>query len=327
MGKTAFALNIAEHVARGGTSCRWRIFSLEMSGPQLAMRFLSSVGRLDQQKLRTGKLGDEEWDKMTVALGKLHEAPIHIDETGAINPSDLRARARRLHRQFGKLGLIVIDYLQLMTGNSECGKPRHRISDIIAFDHDQAEPAELAMQAARAGAQVDGLMAPVSSMWIGASCSLPSATVILSQSSSPSRPVRSFCWSSRPTEERIRIASCGAAHFHAENRHRQFAHADMLGDIQRERGLAHRGPPGHDDHVARLQARGLLVEIGEAGRQPGDIGRIVAVIELLDAVHHLAQHRLIRDEALRDARAGFGDLEYPRLGLVEQLLDIRCPPG
>jgi replicative DNA helicase len=129
MGKTAFALNIAEHV---GVVAKLpvAIFSLEMSGPQLAMRFLSSVGRLDQQKLRTGKLGDEEWDKMTVALGKLHEAPIHIDETGAINPSDLRARARRLHRQFGKLGLIVIDYLQLMTGGSHVENRATEISEI-----------------------------------------------------------------------------------------------------------------------------------------------------------------------------------------------------
>jgi replicative DNA helicase len=123
MGKTAFALNIAEHV---GVEQKLpvAIFSLEMSGPQLAMRFLSSVGRLDQQKMRTGKLGDEEWDKMTVALGKLHDAPIHIDETGAISPSDLRARARRLHRQFGKLGLIVIDYLQLMTGSVSASENR-----------------------------------------------------------------------------------------------------------------------------------------------------------------------------------------------------------
>ena len=129
MGKTAFALNIAEHVGVV-EKLPVAIFSLEMSGPQLAMRFLSSVGRLDQQKLRTGKLGDEEWDKMTVALGKLHEAPIHIDETGAINPSDLRARARRLHRQFGKLGLIVIDYLQLMTGNGNVENRATEISEI-----------------------------------------------------------------------------------------------------------------------------------------------------------------------------------------------------
>ena len=129
MGKTAFALNIAEYV---GVEMRLpvAIFSLEMSGPQLAMRFLSSVGRLDQQKIRTGRLSDEEWDKMTVALGKLHEAPIHIDETGAINATDLRARARRLHRQCGKLGLIVIDYLQLMTSARENENRATEISEI-----------------------------------------------------------------------------------------------------------------------------------------------------------------------------------------------------
>ena len=129
MGKTAFALNIAEHV---GVEQKLpvAIFSLEMSGPQLAMRFLSSVGRLDQQKLRTGKLGDEEWDKMTVALGRLHDAPIHIDDTGAINVIDLRARARRLHRQFGKLGLIVIDYIQLMTSTRNGENRATEISDI-----------------------------------------------------------------------------------------------------------------------------------------------------------------------------------------------------
>ncbi|PKO83920.1 MAG: replicative DNA helicase [Betaproteobacteria bacterium HGW-Betaproteobacteria-11] len=129
MGKTAFALNIAEHV---GVELRQpvAIFSLEMSGPQLATRFLSSVGRLDQGKLRSGRLTDDEWDRMTVALGKLHEAPIHIDETGAINSTDLRARARRLHRQFGKLGLIIIDYLQLMSSNGYGENRATEISEI-----------------------------------------------------------------------------------------------------------------------------------------------------------------------------------------------------
>jgi len=129
MGKTAFALNIAEHV---GVELRQpvAIFSLEMSGPQLASRFLSSVGRIDQSKLRTGRLTDEEWGRLTVALGKLHEAPIHIDETGAINSTDLRARARRLHRQFGKLGLIVIDYLQLMSSNGYGENRATEISEI-----------------------------------------------------------------------------------------------------------------------------------------------------------------------------------------------------
>jgi replicative DNA helicase len=126
---TAFALNIAEHV---GVELRLpvAIFSLEMSGPQLATRFLSSVGRIDQTKLRTGRLTDDEWDRMTVALGKLHEAPIHIDETGAINSTDLRARARRLHRQFGKLGLIIIDYLQLMSSNRDGENRATEISEI-----------------------------------------------------------------------------------------------------------------------------------------------------------------------------------------------------
>ncbi|MFA6312965.1 MAG: replicative DNA helicase [Sterolibacterium sp.] len=130
MGKTAFALNIAEHVGVD-LGLPVAIFSLEMSGPQLAMRFLSSVGRLDAHRIRTGRLNDDEWDKMTVALGKLHNAPIHIDETGAINATDLRARARRLARQFGgKLGLIVIDYLQLMTSTRDGENRATEISEI-----------------------------------------------------------------------------------------------------------------------------------------------------------------------------------------------------
>ncbi len=129
MGKTAFALNIAEHV---GVDLRLpvAIFSLEMSGPQLATRFLSSVGRIDQGKLRNGKLTDDDWDRLTHALGKLHDAPIHIDETGAINPTELRARARRLHRQCGKLGLIVIDYLQLMSTGRNVENRATELSEI-----------------------------------------------------------------------------------------------------------------------------------------------------------------------------------------------------
>jgi len=130
MGKTAFALNIAEYV---GVEMRLpvAIFSLEMSGPQIAMRMLSSIGRIDQQRIRNGKLTDDEWDKMTGALGKLHDAPIEIDETGAINATDLRARARRLARKYGgKLGLIVIDYLQLMTSTKDNENRATEISEI-----------------------------------------------------------------------------------------------------------------------------------------------------------------------------------------------------
>ncbi len=129
MGKTAFALNIAEHI---GVDQRLpvAIFSLEMSGPQLATRFLSSVGRIDQGKLRNGRLTDEDWERLTMALGRLHESPIHIDETGAINPTDLRARARRLYRQCGGLSLIVIDYLQLMTSSKDNENRATELSEI-----------------------------------------------------------------------------------------------------------------------------------------------------------------------------------------------------
>ena len=113
MGKTAFSINIAENVALD-TGLPVAIFSMEMASTQLAMRMIGSVGRLDQHRMRTGKLEDEDWEKLTTALGKLNEAPIFIDEGAALSSFDVRARARRLHRQCGKLGLIVVDYLQLM---------------------------------------------------------------------------------------------------------------------------------------------------------------------------------------------------------------------
>jgi len=129
MGKTAFALNIAEYVAVH-MGLPVAIFSLEMPGTQLAMRLLSSVGRIDQHRVRTGRLNDDEWQRLTFALGKLHDAPLHIDETGGINVVDLRARARRLYRQCGKLGLIVIDYLQLMSSTKDGENRATEISEI-----------------------------------------------------------------------------------------------------------------------------------------------------------------------------------------------------
>lgn len=129
MGKTSLALNIAETVAvEAGLPVA--VFSMEMPGTQLATRFLSSIGRIDQHKIRTGKLNDEEWQRLTYALGKLHEAPIYIDETPGLNPTDLRARCRRLHRQCGRLGLIVIDYLQLMTSLKESDNRSAELSEI-----------------------------------------------------------------------------------------------------------------------------------------------------------------------------------------------------
>ena len=129
MGKTTFAVNIAEYAAIK-QKLPVAVFSMEMSGSQLAMRMLGSIGRLDQHKLRTARLSDEDWNRLTNAVEKLHDAPIHIDETPALNALELRARARRLHRQYGKLGLIVIDYLQLMSASTMGENRATEISEI-----------------------------------------------------------------------------------------------------------------------------------------------------------------------------------------------------
>jgi len=117
MGKTALALNIAENVALS-EGLPVVIFSMEMSGEQLASRLLGSVGRVDQSRMRTGKLQDDEWPRVTDAIARLSNTQILIDETGALSSLELRARARRIARNFGgTLGLVVIDYLQLMSGS------------------------------------------------------------------------------------------------------------------------------------------------------------------------------------------------------------------
>ena len=116
MGKTAFSINIAENVALD-SKLPVAIFSMEMGATQLAMRMLGSVGKLNQHDLRTGRLQDDDWGHLTHALGKLNDAPIHIDESAALTALEVRARSRRLHRQNGGLGLIVVDYIQLMSSN------------------------------------------------------------------------------------------------------------------------------------------------------------------------------------------------------------------
>lgn len=114
MGKTALAMNIAEHVAVD-LKQPVLVFSLEMSAPQLAMRFLSSRSRVDLARLRSARLTDEDWDKLTVALSELHLTSLHIEENGMITPNELRAKARRIHRECHGLGLIVIDYIQMIS--------------------------------------------------------------------------------------------------------------------------------------------------------------------------------------------------------------------
>jgi replicative DNA helicase len=123
MGKTAFAINIAEHVALN-EGLPVAVFSMEMGASQLAVRIVGSIGRIDQGHLRTGKLSDDEWPRLTEAIEKLRTVSLHIDETPGLTPSELRANARRLARQCGKLGLIVVDYLQLMSGSTSDGENR-----------------------------------------------------------------------------------------------------------------------------------------------------------------------------------------------------------
>ncbi|MCW5589506.1 MAG: replicative DNA helicase [Legionellales bacterium] len=113
MGKTTFAINIAENAAFK-TQRPVLIFSMEMPGDHLAMRMMSSWARIDQHKVRTGKLSDEDWPRLTGAMNALNEMPLFIDDTAALSPQELRARARRVAREQGDLGLIVVDYLQLM---------------------------------------------------------------------------------------------------------------------------------------------------------------------------------------------------------------------
>ncbi|MYM66171.1 replicative DNA helicase [Pseudoduganella sp. FT55W] len=129
MGKTAFSVNIGENVAiEAGLPVA--IFSMEMGGAQLAMRMLGSVGQLDQHRLRTGRLNDEDWPRLTHAIQKMNDAQVFIDETPALNPIEMRARARRLARQCGKLGLIIVDYLQLMQGSKAGDNRASEISEI-----------------------------------------------------------------------------------------------------------------------------------------------------------------------------------------------------
>ncbi|HHH36025.1 MAG TPA: replicative DNA helicase [Gammaproteobacteria bacterium] len=113
MGKTTFAMNMAENVAiKSGLPVA--VFSMEMPGEALTMRMISSLGRIDGHRIRTGQLEDDEWPRLTSTVNILSQAQLFIDDTAALSPTDLRARARRLMREQGQLGLIVIDYLQLM---------------------------------------------------------------------------------------------------------------------------------------------------------------------------------------------------------------------
>ncbi|GAB4265281.1 MAG: replicative DNA helicase [Methylomicrobium sp.] len=129
MGKTTIAMNMAENIAIKGDK-PVAVFSMEMPGDALAMRMMSSLGRIDQHKVRTGKLDDDEWPRLTSAINLLAETKLFIDDTPALTPTEVRSRARRLMREHGQLGLIVLDYLQLMQSPASGDNRVQQISDI-----------------------------------------------------------------------------------------------------------------------------------------------------------------------------------------------------
>ena len=128
MGKTTLVMNMAEHVALSEKRAVG-VFSMEMSGPQLAMRMIGSVGRVDQHELRSGTFREDDWPKLVDAVGKLNEAQLYIDDTAGLNVLELRSRARRLHRQCGGLSMVIVDYLQLMSGTGG-GRDENRATEI-----------------------------------------------------------------------------------------------------------------------------------------------------------------------------------------------------
>jgi replicative DNA helicase len=129
MGKTTIAMNMAENVALNSQQ-PVLVFSMEMPGDALAMRMMSSLGRIDQHKVRTGKLDDDDWPRLTSAISLLANTKLFIDDTPALSTTELRARSRRLAREHGQIGLIVVDYLQLMQSPSSGDNRVQQISDI-----------------------------------------------------------------------------------------------------------------------------------------------------------------------------------------------------
>jgi replicative DNA helicase len=128
MGKTAFALNLAQNVAlRAGKTVA--IFNLEMSAQQLVMRILSAEANIDAQAFRTGSLKEEDWEKLTMAIGALSDAPIYIDDTPGVTVFDIRSKLRRLHAE-REIGLVLIDYLQLISGRNSGESRQQEISEI-----------------------------------------------------------------------------------------------------------------------------------------------------------------------------------------------------
>lgn len=129
MGKTSFAMNLVEHAVMGDHG-PVLVFSMEMAADQLIMRMLSSLGRIDQTRLRTGDLKEDDWARFTSGVSQLKDKPLLIDDTPALSPNDLRTRARRVAREHGALSMIMVDYLQLMRGSTKADNRTNEISEI-----------------------------------------------------------------------------------------------------------------------------------------------------------------------------------------------------
>jgi len=129
MGKTTFAMNMCENVAIGA-GVPVAIFSMEMPAESLTMRMISSLGRINQQAVRSGKLEDDDWPRVTSAVNILSQAKIFIDDSAALTPNEIRARCRRLQKEHGQLGMVMVDYLQLMRA-PEAGD--NRVNEISAI--------------------------------------------------------------------------------------------------------------------------------------------------------------------------------------------------
>jgi replicative DNA helicase len=129
MGKTAFALNLVEHAIMAADASVL-VFSLEMPAELLIMRLLSSLGRIDQTRMRTGDMHQEDWTRFTSAVSQLKDKKLFIDDTPGVSPNEMRNRARRVTREAGGLGMIVVDYLQLMRGSGSAENRTNEISEI-----------------------------------------------------------------------------------------------------------------------------------------------------------------------------------------------------
>jgi replicative DNA helicase len=129
MGKTSFAMNMVEHAVLH-QDMPVLVFSLEMPADSLVIRMLSSIGRIDQTRMRNGKLENDDWEKLSSAVSKLRDRPLFIDDTSGLSPTEMRSRARRVAREHGELGMIMVDYLQLMQIKGSSESRTNEISEI-----------------------------------------------------------------------------------------------------------------------------------------------------------------------------------------------------